>query len=184
VTVFREQIHSLVGKRVRLGRGGSDERKGTLRSVQDDYITAKVDDGTLVHYPLHHLKSVTEIVNGETVADPEGAEESLEALPTRIHDLFLSYLGQKVQVYDHGPESAAGFVFDVGEDFVKLVTTPDEIVHYPFVQIRSVRLTRIKGGGNNGKEKSGNSNKQGGQSDKQSVKSVKKGGNKKNHKKS
>ncbi|MDB4896006.1 MAG: hypothetical protein JWN15_2268 [Firmicutes bacterium] len=163
---FREHVGSLVGKNIRLGRGGPDERKGTLVTVKDDYLTLFSEDGALVHYPLHHLKSITELVNGE--ADPEDADlpvDMIDGLPGTLLDLMHSYTGLKVQVYDHGPETAAGIVFSVGDDFVKLVTSPDEMVHYPFFHIRSIRLARGKKDDSDGDNKDGSGsggNKSGG----------------------
>lgn len=178
---FGEHVGSLVGKRVRLGRGGPDERKGILLGVRDDYLTLHCEDGSLVHYPLHHLKSVTEMVNSEVEDGIDPASSALIAgLPATLHELVKSFVGLKVQVYDHGPESAAGIVFSVGEDYVQLITTPDEMVHYPFFHIRSIRLTKPKQeqgkgkddhkgkdadqGGDGGKDRSPNSSE--GKSDK------------------
>lgn len=163
---FREQVDSLIGKRVRLGRGGPDERKGTLVSVQDEFLSVYSDDGSMVHYPLHHLKSVTELMGGEEGSgDGSGGGSGGGSgwdqtgggtgFPSTFRGLMDSFLGQKVQVYDHGPESAAGFVFGVGDDYVQLVTGPDEMVHYPFFHIRSVRLAKPKNENKNG-GKSGN----------------------------
>jgi len=165
LTHFGDQIISLVGKQVRLGRGGPDERRGSLEGVMEDYLVLLTQDGR-VHYPLHHLKSVTEVTGGnDTQEGSDGfTEDPLETLPRQFNDLMHSFLGQKIQVYDHGPESAAGFVFEVGDNFVKLVTGPDEMVHYPFFHIRSVRISRAKsdnggdgdkGDGSGGKGRSG-----------------------------
>ncbi len=154
---FREHVASLVGRHIRLGRGGPDERRGNLVAVRDDYLSLLSEDGSLVHYPLHHLRSITEIVaaDSEETNLTELSLENIPALPASLMELMTSFTGLKIQVYDHGPETAAGIVFGVGNDFVKLITSPDEMVHYPFFHIRSVRLAKGKGKDN---KENGNGN--------------------------
>jgi spore coat protein B len=141
MTCFRDQVNSLCGKRVRLGRGGPGERKGTLVSLSEDFLTVLSDDGSLIHYPLHHLKSLTELMNDlpHTPALPELPEES-KSLPSTFQSLMQAFKGKKVELYDRGPESTTGFVFEAGDDYAKIVISTDEIVHYPYLHIRSVRL--------------------------------------------
>lgn len=109
----------------------------------------------LAHYPLHHLKSMTELVEDEKDSRSRGSMPHFGPFPRTLLELMNSFMGQKVQVYDHGPETSSGFVFEVGEDFVKLVTGPDEMVHYPFFHIRSVRLARQKKSGKSGSKSGG-----------------------------
>jgi|GEM_PF-3943380 len=183
MTCFRDQVHGLAGKRVRLGRGGPDERKGTLVGVYDDFLAVFCDDGCLVYYPMHHLKSMTELINTDTTnAEPLELPEEYNSIRPTFTEMMKAFTGKKVQVYDHGPESATGFVFEVGDDYVKLVTSPDEMVHYPFFHIRSIRLWKAKAkdenkdgkdGGKEGKDgKEGKEGKDGKRDDKASVKSV------------
>jgi spore coat protein B len=164
---FREHVTSLIGKSIRLGRGGPDGTQGVLVAVKLDYLTLLSEDGSLVHYPVHHLRSITELVNAEPDEDLDLSGDAIDALPDTLQQLLQAYTGLKVQVYDHGPENAAGIVFGTGDDFVKLITSPDEMVHYPFFHIRSVRLARLpqqnqnkdndEGGGNQGKSGQGKS---------------------------
>jgi spore coat protein B len=192
LTRFAEQIVNLVGKSIRLGRGGPDEQKGTLITVKDDYLTLYSNNGLLIHYPLYHLKSITEMTSvaenqqndqeekrkenppsvsaviyellrgqvpmPDATASP--LSEATSALPNTFLDLMRLYAGKKIQVYDHGPESASGFVFDVGEDYVKLVTGPDELVHYPFFHIRSCRMATAKQNDKNQNDKNQNDKNQ------------------------
>ncbi|HWI51410.1 MAG TPA: hypothetical protein VNT01_04635 [Symbiobacteriaceae bacterium] len=170
MTCFRDQVHGLAGKRVRLGRGGPDERKGTLVGVYDDFMAVFCDDGCLVYYPLHHLKSMTELINSDTSnTEPLELPEEYNSIRPTFTEMMKTFTGKKVQVYDHGPESATGFVFEVGDDYAKLVTSPDEMVHYPFFHIRSVRLWKAKAKDEN---KGGKDGKDGKRDDKASVKTA------------
>lgn len=169
---FAQHLQGLMGKYVSLGRKG--DSKGFLVAAKEDYLTlycvesnqkkqdgkgyraasteeSRSSGGTLVHYPLYHLKSLAEI-NEE---DASGAALDLvpaavaETLPATFWELMKSHHGKKVTLYDHGPESATGWMFECGDDYVKLLVTDgkngeEEMVNYPFFHIKSVSLARSK----------------------------------------
>lgn len=154
-----EELSSQLGKRVLLGRGGPDSNKGVLVGVKEDYVCLFTDEGTLIHYPVHHLRSVTAPTaqgtgqNGGAPAPDPSVSTTVGTLPAKFNDLLKFHHGQKVQVFDHGPEASTGWVFECGEDFVTLVTA-DDIIRYNSFHIRSLSLQRPKkqeSGGNEGK---------------------------------
>lgn len=142
----------MIGKLVKLGRGGPGERKGYIAATRRDYLSLYTTDGQLVHYPLQHLKCCTEVVEAET----DGSAPSMSAtevmtqgmataFPPTFTELVASHRGKLITVYDHGPESATGFLFDVGADFIQLVTGPQDMVYYPLFHIRSLSVPQQKG---------------------------------------
>lgn len=141
---LNEQLHSMIGELVKLGRGGPGDAQGYLVAVKEDYLSLLNKEGALVHYPFRHLKSVSvsQEENARQQVTPDDIESLQEALPDRFWDLMGLLHGRKIQVYDHGPECASGFLFQCGSDFIKLVTSPDEMIHYPAFHIRSVSLAR------------------------------------------
>ena len=155
-----QKLQSLVGKYVKLGRGGPDQRDGVLLGVKDDYLSLQTADGGLLHYPLQHLKSITEQLGVANADSASTQGTSLQPLPGTFAQLLRSYLGHKVRVYDHGPEMAAGFLFAVENDMIQVVPNADEKVYYAVFHIRclSVPTPEAKGedaGGGKGKKSTG-----------------------------
>ena len=51
---------SLVGKTIKVDRGGPESRIGKLMAVLDDHLVLLTKDDGVIYYNTHHVKSVTE----------------------------------------------------------------------------------------------------------------------------
>lgn len=149
---FSAQLNSMIGKLVRLGRGGPWERKGYIVATRRDYLSLYTTDGQLIHYPLQHLTCCAEVAAAEAdVSLPSRCATEVmthgmaTVFPPTFSELVTSQRGNLITVSDHGPESATGFLFDVGADFIQLATCPHEIVYYPLFHIRSLSVLQPKG---------------------------------------
>lgn len=157
---FSEQLSDMKSKRVKLWRGGPDSVEGYLLDVKKDYLTLYRDDGRIVHYPFHHLKSVTlSTENVETDTPPEYLPVHLvQSTAETFYDLMQAHVGTKVNINGHGPESISGFLFECGSDYIRLITTPDEMVSSPLFHIRSMSamVFRHRNAGEPAVEEAGN----------------------------
>ncbi|MFD0051605.1 hypothetical protein ACFVHQ_20200 [Actinomycetes bacterium NPDC127524] len=56
----KEKMQSLVGKKLRVDRGGAESRVGKLLAVGEDYFTLMTKEDGVIFYKIHHIKSITE----------------------------------------------------------------------------------------------------------------------------
>lgn len=135
---LRQYLRSLKGKSVRLDRGGPESLQGYLVEVHGDYVTLAVDGG-YVHYPLHHVKSITSYLfqgNGQAQVAPAAPAEGL---PAMFRDLLQSWRGSLVRINQGGPEACVGLLHDVVGDQVLLADSRlQTLILYPIFHIRSV----------------------------------------------
>jgi spore coat protein B len=147
-------LMSLIGKTVKVNRGGPDSTTGTLLTVQSDYLALRTKDGIL-YVNLTHVKSITEVGGAQRSFGTTGG-----VIIARNFNELLARLRQHfVQLNSGGPEKIEGFVADVGASYLLLVSNK-ELVRVPIFHIKSVRLAHPKS--NSSDSSQDNQNKSGG----------------------
>ena len=56
---MRDYLKSMVGRHIKVDRGGPESRSGMLLDVQDDFFTLLTEEDGVVQYKLQHIKSLT-----------------------------------------------------------------------------------------------------------------------------
>ncbi|GAB2671292.1 hypothetical protein ACFQWB_13600 [Paenibacillus thermoaerophilus] len=154
----------LVGKHVKINRGGPDSMEGTLIDVGSDYVTVYGDEGvSYVH--LQHVKSVTEHHSGGSKGHKSFAVKLVRA--DNFHDLLHKLKHKFVKVNRHGPEKCEGFLADINDDTITLVQNHDIIkIAVYHVKAVSLKFGGRKSDGSKGGNKSGKNDKDGNKSGK------------------
>jgi spore coat protein B len=133
----KDMWKSLVGKTIKVDRGGPESRVGKLMDVLNDHLVLLTADDGVVYYNTHHIKSVTEnskdLVNlGITI--PEDFEY-------KTADSFSGLLDQLkfqwVKINRGGPEKLEGVLSDINKDFVSLINK-EEVVRLSTYHIRNI----------------------------------------------
>jgi len=150
---------NLVGRNVKINRGGPDSIEGLLLDAQSDYLVA-VADGGFVYVQGEHVKSITD------TGKSGGARESVVNPITAYNfvGVMQALRYRHVKVNRGGPEKLEGIIVDVNQNYLILTVKGQEVVHIPVSHIKSI--TVIRGGGNNqsGGNQNQNNNAQGNQS--------------------
>jgi|GEM_PF-293183 len=163
---------NLVGRNVKINRGGPDSIDGLLLDAQSDYLVA-VADGGFVYVKDEHVKSITD-------TGKSGGERESIVNPIRAYDFVgvmqaLRY--RYVKVNRGGPEKLEGIIVDVNQNYLILTVKGQEVVHVPVSHIKSI--TVIRGGNSNksGGNQNQNSSSKGNQSQDNQAQGNQSGGN-------
>ncbi|MEC0255537.1 hypothetical protein [Paenibacillus lautus] len=169
---------NLVGRNVKINRGGPDSIEGLLLDAQSDYLVA-VADGGFVYVKDDHVKSITD------TGKSGGARESIVNPITAYNfvGVMQALRYRLVKINRGGPEKLEGIIVDVNQNYLILTVKGQEVVHIPVSHIKSI--TVVRGGGNNqsggnqnqNQNQNQNSNSQGNQSNQSQSQGNRSGGN-------
>lgn len=136
-----KHLQNLVGKKVRLFRGGPESRDGILLDKQSDFLTLSTAKEGVVYYNLNHIKSVIKnSKDGNEVGEDSPDNDNHEAFTkaTSFHDLLAKLKNVDVRIDRGGPESRTGKLLDVFSDFLVLYTANDGVIYYKIHHIKSI----------------------------------------------
>lgn len=155
-------LASLIGKEVKINRGGPDTVLGKLLAVQSDYLILHCSDGA-VYVQNSHVKSITE--------NRENKSSTYDEAPRyhegdSFHDILENLKHRFVQINGGGPEKLEGFIVDVTSTHLLLVVK-QEVIRVPIFHIRSICVKEKnksqgsssgghRSGGNKSGQRSGN----------------------------
>jgi len=157
-------LENLIGKSVRINRGGPDSYSGKLLSIHSDYLVLQTEQSVL-YINTSHVKSVTEMPGGSYKFDDYDPEY---VSADNFHSLLQELRHKFVQIHGGGPEKIEGFLAEVNDDYL-MVVVKNEIVRVPTFHIKSVSVStksnksssnrsgsNRSGGSGSGGDKSGN----------------------------
>ena len=133
----QDLMMSLVGKVIKIDRGGPESRVGMLLAAEDDYFVLFTKDDGVVYYKMQHIKSVTvdskdslskELVLPENVEYYQG-EDFMSVISNFRHSW--------VKVNRGGPERLEGILNEVEDDYVT-VFSKHEVIHLAMFHIRNI----------------------------------------------
>ncbi len=133
----RDMMKSLVGKIIKVDRGGPESRIGMLLDVYDDFLVVLTEDDGVVYYLTHHIKSVTENAKEQLEFNIEVPEGFDYKKAEHFQGLLDALKFQWVKINRGGPEKLEGVLSDVNKDFVSLINK-EEIVRLSMFHIRNI----------------------------------------------
>ncbi|MCM3129127.1 hypothetical protein ACFQ3J_08200 [Paenibacillus provencensis] len=161
MALYDQGMRGLIGKGVKINRGGPDAIEGTLMDVRYDHMVINTKNG-LVYVKDSHIKSITD--TGRT----SGVARNL-ATPI-FANTFLGVMEalrfQQIQINRGGPEKLEGVLADANQNQLILTMKNQEIVRIPLYHIKSVSALRSGNSGNNNSSQGnqGQNNQSGGNS--------------------
>lgn len=170
-------MDELVGKWIKINRGGPDSIEGKVLAVKDDVMTLLSNNG-IVFVSTRHIKSLSELGGSKTQGNrtdgnrTEGNKSRTKGHvhgPSNFYDAIRSFNQKFVQINGGGPEMVTGFIAEISDDSIKLIHNR-EVLSIPLYHIKSIRAEASntnKSGGNkssnnktSGNKKNKNKNKQ------------------------
>lgn len=135
--MHRDMMKSLIGKIIKVDRGGPESKIGKLMDVYDDFLVLLTEDDGIVYYYTHHVKSVTENAKEQlqfNIEVPEGFEYKKA---DDFQGLLDTLKFQWVKINRGGPEKLEGVLSDINKEFVSLINK-EEIVRLSMFHIRNI----------------------------------------------
>jgi len=144
-----DSLEDLVGKKVKINRGGPNSIVGKLLAVKSDYLVVWTKEG-VVYVNKKHVKSITELSTtggrtdgtrgtGGTRGDRSDKHRKPDFIKADNFRGVLKALEHKfVQVNTGGPEKVEGFLCDVKKDHI-LVVADDKKIKIFIDHIRSIK---------------------------------------------
>lgn len=140
----------LVGRNVKINRGGPDSVEGVLLGIQSDYLIAIAKDG-VVYVNAQHIKSVTD--TGKSGGVRENVVQPLTA--HSFHEVMQALRLRFVKVNRGGPEKLEGILVDVNQGYLIMTVKGQEVVHIPISHIKSITVA-LSGNQSKGNQSGGN----------------------------
>lgn len=119
---FHVYLKSLVGKMIKVNRGGPESKSGQLLAVKSDFLVLYVTDTeSVVYYQLKHIRSITE--NSKIQSRPHTMfSDFIENLRkvNSFYRLMKFFQNETIQLNQGGPEVLSGKLLDVTNHYAVL----------------------------------------------------------------
>lgn len=156
----KANLAKMLGKTVRVDRGGPESRVGKLLSAKDDHFVVYIENEGLLYYKNDHIKSFS--VDTRDVTDlVEAPKEEQEALPKYLDSADFNGVLQGlkyrwIQINRGGPEKIEGVLVEASDDKITLIKGEEIVQLVPF-HIRSISYGVANSSKESGSQSSGNS---------------------------
>ncbi|MDQ0722477.1 spore coat protein B [Paenibacillus sp. W4I10] len=145
-------MRGLLGREIKINRGGPDSVQGTLTDVRWDYMAMNCKEG-IVYVNESHVKSITD--TGRSGGNRNAAMGN--PIPSNTFLGVMQALRfRRVQINRGGPEKVEGILADANQNQLIMTLKNQEIVRIPMQHVKSVSL--VRGGGNNNNNNNNNNN--------------------------
>ncbi|AXI40026.1 hypothetical protein CX649_10440 [Bacillaceae bacterium ZC4] len=141
---FYQYVKSLVGKMIKVNRGGPESKSGLLLEVKTDYLALYLfESNNVVYYQLKHIKSITE--NSKTNFKPFRLEdvEQNASKSDSFRRLMKLFQYEYLQINQGGPEAISGKLLDVTNHYAVLYKD-DRVIYLNLEHIKSFSLNKSK----------------------------------------
>lgn len=146
-------LRSLIGRDIKVNRGGPDAIQGTLMDVRWDYMAMGCKEG-IVYVNESHVKSITETGRSGGVRGAVG-----NPIPSNTFLGVMQALRfRHVQINRGGPEKVAGVLAEANQSQLILTLKNQEIIRIPLQHVKSVSIVRGSNNNNNNSNSNNNSN--------------------------
>ncbi|WP_211747500.1 hypothetical protein [Paenibacillus sp. Marseille-Q4541] len=128
-------MRGLLGRGVKINRGGPDAIEGTLMDVRWDHMVVHCKEG-LVYVNESHIKSITD-------TGRSGGARGFMQDPIRSNNflgVMRSLRYQRVQINRGGPEKLEGILADADQNQLVMTLKNQEIVRIPLYHVKSISV--------------------------------------------
>jgi spore coat protein B len=137
VNMGNEVLNYLVGKTVKIDRGGPESRVGIVLDVYDDHLVVITEDEGVVYYSLQHIKSITDSLKEKLEVNLEVPADFEFKKADNFQGLLDSLRFQWVKINRGGPEKLEGVLSEVNKDYVSIINK-EEIVRLSMFHIKNI----------------------------------------------
>ena len=127
----------MVGKAIKIDRGGPESRNGKLLDMYDDYLVLLTDEDGVVYYNTHHIKSMTVNTKEQFELKVEAPENFEYKKAPNFYCLLDNLKYQWVKINRGGPEKIEGVLCGLDKDFVSIINN-EEVVRISLFHFRNI----------------------------------------------
>ncbi|OAH52556.1 MULTISPECIES: hypothetical protein [Bacillaceae] len=133
----KEILCSLVGKAVKVNRGGHDSRVGQLLAVEEDYFVLLTKEDGVLYYKGHHVKSLTNNLKKGLNFNLYAPEDFEYIRSNCFKDVLCDLKYHWVTVNRGGHEKYEGVLDDVQDEYITVVAN-EEVIRIAMFHIRNI----------------------------------------------
>lgn len=133
----KDLLESLVGKIIKVDRGGPNSRTGKLLAVSDDYFTLITEEDGVVFFATHHVKSITENTRNNMKFKLKVPDNFKVKTSHSFRALLKSLKFQWIKINRGGPERLEGVLHEANDDYVTVVSH-EEIIRLSTYHIKNL----------------------------------------------
>jgi spore coat protein B len=130
----------MVGKVVKINRGGSEARTGLLLSAGDDYFVLQTKEEGILYIASQHVKSITENAKQGIDFVSEGSESLVWSSAVDFTSMLGELKHQWVTINRGGPEKIEGVLEDANGDYITLILK-EEVIRLASYHVKSVAVS-------------------------------------------
>jgi spore coat protein B len=171
----KASLDLLIGRSVRVDRGGPESRMGKLLAVKNDHVVVYIENEGMLYYKIDHIKSLS--LDTRDVSDlvPVTVTNELNpvVLPSYIEaedfaTIMKTMQNRWVQINRGGPEKIEGVLVEATDELGTIIAG-NEIIQVLYFHIRNIsyglknnnqQSNDNNNNNNNNEKQSSNKNKQ------------------------
>lgn len=148
-----QSMRGLLGKVVKINRGGPESFEGTLVKVSSDYMVIRSKEG-FIYVNESHVKSVTEAGHSHREKGPK--QKLIHS--NDFHGVLKSLRLKRVQINQGGPEKLEGVLVSVSHNRLIIILKNNEIVRVFIHHVKTISV-HVHGHNNENQENKDNQSK-------------------------
>jgi spore coat protein B len=133
-------MSSMVGKVVKINRGGPEARTGLLLSSGDDYFVLQTKEEGILYIASQHVKSLTENAKQGIDFESDGSESLVWSSAVDFTSMLGELKHQWVTINRGGPEKIEGVLEDANGDYITLILK-EEVIRLASYHVKSVAVS-------------------------------------------
>ncbi|WP_232696509.1 hypothetical protein [Brevibacillus daliensis] len=130
-------LHHLVGKTVRVFKGGYESKQGILLAAYGDLLVLLTERSRVIYYQLTQVSSVEQDFSASPFKIISGIPEEVVSATT-FQQLLISMVNRLVQVEQGGSEANWGVLRYVSSDYFVIETIEKEFIYYYTPLVKSI----------------------------------------------
>ncbi|MGN7942959.1 hypothetical protein [Virgibacillus sp. 6R] len=147
----------LIGRKVRVFKGGPESKEGILLNVNADFLTLVTEENEIIYYQTMHSKTIVEDTRSQSQLSVNKKIKNKALKDKSFNSLLRQMVTKQVQINRGGPESLIGILVNLHEDFLTLQTENEGIIFFQIHHIKSISIVESEDSSNNKKEGSSSS---------------------------
>ncbi|WP_454192223.1 hypothetical protein [Paenibacillus sp. Marseille-Q7038] len=130
-----QSMRGLIGKVVKINRGGPESFEGTLVKISSDYMVVRNKEG-FIYVNESHVKSVTEAGHSHREKGPK--QKLIQS--NDFHGVLKSLRLKRVQINQGGPEKLEGVLVSVSHNRLIIILKNNEIVRVFIHHVKTISV--------------------------------------------
>lgn len=132
-------LAGLIGKVLRIYKGGPESKLGKLVGMNGDYLLVDTENEGVIYYNIQHIKSLVEDLKGAPRFPDRPADFYTRYLaPLNLNAVLTGMKYEVIRVDRGGPESRVGRLVAIGTDYFVILTKEDGLLIYQTQHVRSI----------------------------------------------